>query len=53
MVVEKLDKDPSSGVSVHVTKVELLKGAVDSGCGVVCVPLEWVPLTDAVLGVPG
>lgn len=51
--VESVNMDPSSAVSVHDAEAGLLKGAMDSECGNVCVPLEWVPLTKTVLDVCG
>lgn len=51
--MESIDKDPSSGIPVHNAKAGLLKGAMDSACGNVCIPLEWVSLTEVVLDVPG
>lgn len=44
---------PFSGVGVHDAEARLLKGAMDSECGNVCVPLEWVPLTETVLDESG
>lgn len=45
--------DPFSGVSVHDAEAVFCKGAMSSECGNVCVPLEWVPLTETVLDVSG
>lgn len=45
--------DPFPGVSFHDAEAGLLKTVMDSECGNVCFPLEWVPLTETVLDVPG
>lgn len=51
--MESVDLDPSPEVSVHDAEAGVLKGAVDSECGYVCIPLEWVSLTEVVLDMSG
>lgn len=51
--MESVDKDPTSKIPVHDAEAGLLKGAMDSECGSVCIPLDWVSLTEVVLDVFG
>lgn len=47
IVMESVDIDSSQGIGVSVTEAMLLEGAIDSGCGNACPPLELVCLTEA------